>query len=631
MVQENYMCSWTDHSNYFFNSISTLRLNEILTDVTITCGDKYFQAHKLVLCASSEYFRSILANNIEKLAIVHIVGVPPIYIQNILQYLYTGQIEITPSDVEPFLRVANDLKICGLYKDDSYIMPSTPLLSGVDGPPEPDTSITEPESLSHPPSHPPSVASPSSLLQQLGGSVTLPPPSSSPSLLPPSNGATPPMVDPGLMRNRFKNPVPLDELRIKKKVRGSEPTLGNSIPNMVELSRAAAAQAAAQAAANGGVNGSSSGDEKPMEQSDGHMEHHGNISALSSLANAAAVFAASASAIAASNNSGKEENNGSREEITILPDIVDLNEDSTSDEISAASNKESSSSIAAAKSGQSSRGQSPMPVVTSAMVATNSAATAAIVAAAEQLQRNSRSSTRRPHNLRSSSGGDNHRSTPSPNSSDAGSDVGVKKSSTTPHFPIRANSAIAIDPAAAASSGNAVINTRSATMNKRKSIPTKLVDASGGGFVEDGASKKSKLGDPSTPTSGVLSAPIHSFKTTAASLLPISTIAATISSVVAGSPAAAASPLPGAVMVTAAGTPPPAAATATASPLTSLTTSSLNSPYLRSSSNPCKGLVPLNCRKGHNGNHCNHVIIPLPDGRKAHYSKQDYEQWLKTN
>jgi hypothetical protein len=36
---------------------------------------------------------------------------------------------------------------------------------------------------------------------------------------------------------RFKNPIPLDELRLKKKIRGSEPTLGNSLPQNIVESR----------------------------------------------------------------------------------------------------------------------------------------------------------------------------------------------------------------------------------------------------------------------------------------------------------------------------------------------------------------------------------------------------------
>jgi len=117
----NYMCRWTEHSTHFFSSITSLRNTETLTDVLITCADKQFRAHKLVLCASSEYFRRIFSENSEKsaMAFVHMMGVPAIYIQNILQYLYTGQIEITPSDVEPFLRLANELKISGLHKQES--------------------------------------------------------------------------------------------------------------------------------------------------------------------------------------------------------------------------------------------------------------------------------------------------------------------------------------------------------------------------------------------------------------------------------------------------------------------------------------------------------------------------------
>jgi len=496
------MCSWTDHSNYFFNSISSLRLNEILTDVTITCGDKYFQAHKLVLCASSEYFRSILANNIEKLAIVHIVGVPPVYIHNILQYLYTGQIEITPSEVEPFLRVANDLKICGLYKDDQNFIPIS------DPDPEPDPEPVDP-------------------VEQAESY---------------KNNSMPfiPALDPTL-RTRFKNPIPIDELRIKKKVRGSEPTLGNSLPTNIVESR-------------------NSSEEKALEQSDGHMEHSAAAAALSSLA--VAVVKAAKEEAASRNKSG-----GSQEEITIVPDIVDLNEDSN--EKVTRDNKENLSG----SSGQSSRGVSPRRPSPSP-----SEALAAVAAAT------SRRMSASP-GVQVTTGG-------SPLTIVSMADLSERRSnftSTTPssmsQFSIRTN-ALAVDPAALVvnleEAPAAVIRTRSASINKRKSIPTKL-------DTSIGDDKRIRM-DASSPILPVSFSQMTSLPITCTSIVPNSSSPLLSTSV--GSSAHST------VMSLTSST----SSAASLSPLTSLTTSSLNSPYLRSSSNPCKGLTPLNCRKGHNGN-----------------------------
>jgi hypothetical protein len=300
-----------------------------------------------------------------------------------------------------------------------------------------------------------------------------------------------------------------------------------------------------------------------MEQTDGHMEHSAAAAALSSLANAAA-------------NAAKEEaiTNGiaSREEITILPDIVDLNEET--DEISR-DNKENLTS----GSGQSSRGVSPRG---------HSPSLAALENAAGMANAVQRAMSSSPGiNVTSGGGGspitfvsmaDLSERRPNPN-------YITTSSSSMAQFPIRTN-ALAVDPAAVAVSvaeaAAAVIKTRSASMNKRKSIPTKLDTSL--------ADKKTRIEiscSPHIPVSLPLAShsPVSSSASSAAAPTP---------------PPLSLLPTQGATIV------PMSASSPLMSPLTSLTTSSLNSslnsPYLRSSSNPCKGLTPLNCRKGHNGN-----------------------------
>jgi len=505
------MCSWTDHSSYFFNSISSLRLNEVLTDVTITCADKYFQAHKLVLCASSQYFRSILGNNAEKSAIVHIVGVPPVYIHNILQYLYTGQIEITPTDVEPFLRVANDLKICGLCKDDSNSQ-----------------SISEPDpELVEEPAVDPTVSESN---DNVASSVPFMP-----------------SLDLSL-RTRFKNPIPLDELRFRKRSRGSEATLSNSIPDR---------------------------DDKL-----GEPAHQGSMFEYTS--------------------------RGCREQITVVPDILDADQ---TDHI-----RDNKENLTNAGSADSSPGVSPHPVqptsqimsvvgdmvrTSPGLIVTSGGNPMPILSVSQP----GPDESRRP-NLRNSK--IDHYFKPSSTSDDTQVTTSIHQSTTcstnttTASISIRPNSSLAIDPSL--NSVHNTIATRSSNgIHKRKSIPTKFVTPEKRGrysdpFREDDSSLQSASERASSVS--VLSLPASIMSLSASDSSALSTVTSTPT---------------------------------VTSPLSSLTTSSLNSPLLRSSSNPCKGLIPLNCRKGHSGNHCNHVIIPLPDGRKAHYSRQGYEQWLQSN
>ena len=272
-----------------------------------------------------------------------------------------------------------------------------------------------------------------------------------------------------------------------------------------------------------------SSEEKPMEQTDGHMEHSAAAAALNSLANVAI-------------NAAKEEatvnGHNSREEITIVPDIVDLREENEDNP-----NKENRSS-------HSSRGTSPnsghlqshgLNLTTVAPFGRSSPGVSVTAGGSSATIFTMSGSERKPRNT--------------------GSPVPATSPNTTAsafpsmsQFPIRPN-AHAIDPASAAA-----ISTRSA--HKRKSMPTKL-DTSGG------LDKKNRMESHSPFIPSAMQMPT----TSTPSMFPMTTSEATIVPMSSSS----------------------------ASPFTSLTTSSLNSPYLRSSSNPCKGLTPLNCRKGHNG------------------------------
>ena len=54
---------WTDHKvNFFSLAAADLFNEEDLTDVTICCGEKLFDAHKLILSACSPYFKSMLTH-----------------------------------------------------------------------------------------------------------------------------------------------------------------------------------------------------------------------------------------------------------------------------------------------------------------------------------------------------------------------------------------------------------------------------------------------------------------------------------------------------------------------------------------------------------------------------------------
>ena len=60
VAEEEYILRWNDHGVSFFALAEDLLQQELLTDVTIWCGDRVFDAHRLVLCACSPLFKAML-------------------------------------------------------------------------------------------------------------------------------------------------------------------------------------------------------------------------------------------------------------------------------------------------------------------------------------------------------------------------------------------------------------------------------------------------------------------------------------------------------------------------------------------------------------------------------------------
>ena len=59
MSGDEFLLKWNDHHNSFFNIMQELCANEVLTDVTLACGGRVFETHKIMLCVCSAFFRQV--------------------------------------------------------------------------------------------------------------------------------------------------------------------------------------------------------------------------------------------------------------------------------------------------------------------------------------------------------------------------------------------------------------------------------------------------------------------------------------------------------------------------------------------------------------------------------------------
>ena len=105
-------------------SFKNLRKEEDFFDVTLVGEDfKYMTAHKVVLSSSSEYFKMVFSNNkkyFQSHALICLEGLNQSDLNNILDYIYHGELQIYQHDLDRFLGIAKRLKLEGLNGVDQH-------------------------------------------------------------------------------------------------------------------------------------------------------------------------------------------------------------------------------------------------------------------------------------------------------------------------------------------------------------------------------------------------------------------------------------------------------------------------------------------------------------------------------
>ena len=115
-MAENFSVKWNDFQSNISTAFKLLRKESHLHDVTLVSDDlSHFTAHKVVLSACSEYFKKIFHQTSHThQTLLCLEGTSAGDLQNILDYVYEGEVQIQQSDLDRFLAIAGRLKLNGL-------------------------------------------------------------------------------------------------------------------------------------------------------------------------------------------------------------------------------------------------------------------------------------------------------------------------------------------------------------------------------------------------------------------------------------------------------------------------------------------------------------------------------------
>ena len=122
---------WSDHGNELSKLSREIFNSDDLTDVTLTCrGGAAFHAHKMVLAASSTYFKNFfkeVKGKITQHQVVLMKDIEPVELEYLLEFIYLGeadtpQIEsrvyVCPRPNRPYFQhypIFNTIKIYMIY------------------------------------------------------------------------------------------------------------------------------------------------------------------------------------------------------------------------------------------------------------------------------------------------------------------------------------------------------------------------------------------------------------------------------------------------------------------------------------------------------------------------------------
>ena len=116
---EKFSLKWNDFSLNVHNSFQNLRKEEDFYDVTLVSDDqKQVSAHKVVLSSCSEYFKNILKQNKHSQPLLCLEGINSNELNNILDYIYYGSVNIHQDDLDRFLSISQRLKLEGLISEE---------------------------------------------------------------------------------------------------------------------------------------------------------------------------------------------------------------------------------------------------------------------------------------------------------------------------------------------------------------------------------------------------------------------------------------------------------------------------------------------------------------------------------
>ena len=111
---ENFCLRLNGFENNVKLSWQDLQTDQIFCDITLACDNKQIEAHKAILSACSPVIRNILKTDQNSHPLIYLRMVKYRNLQNLITFMYQGEVNVAEEELTSFLDIAEDLQIRGL-------------------------------------------------------------------------------------------------------------------------------------------------------------------------------------------------------------------------------------------------------------------------------------------------------------------------------------------------------------------------------------------------------------------------------------------------------------------------------------------------------------------------------------
>ena len=114
-MQKKYVLHWNEFQENTAKCIVSLRNENEFYDVTLVGEDqKKYPAHRLVLSSCSQYFKNLLKGSQSQQILLCLENMKSNDIENMLDYIYDGEVKLLEKDLQNFLKIAERFKLEGM-------------------------------------------------------------------------------------------------------------------------------------------------------------------------------------------------------------------------------------------------------------------------------------------------------------------------------------------------------------------------------------------------------------------------------------------------------------------------------------------------------------------------------------